>query len=214
MQIEIIEMGHKGPMETVRTMSGQGLAVVMPTTDLGQATQAARRMLAYAQVPTRMVIAHDQARQGFIATINRLSEQLQPALLAYVAQDALAGQGWLKIAVECLQRERKSLLAFNDGKFAGKLASFGLVRTAFTRQLYGHGGIFHEGYHTHRADEELTHLAAMCRQLAYDPAALLMEVDYRLQRTVNAADSELYFQRKKTWTDLLASRFTSGSQAA
>lgn len=204
MNIEIIEIKPDGPQERPVPMAGKGVAVVMPTTDLAAALASARRMVAFAGMPCRMVIAHDFIRQGFIATANMMSAALQAEFVAYVAQDALAGQDWLRLAHEKITATGAGLCAFNDGKFAGKLATFGLVRTGFTEKLYGQGRIFHAAYRAHRADEELTWLANLAGQYCYAPNALLMEVDYRLQRPINPEDTRLYAERKPGFQAMVA----------
>ena len=120
------------------------------------ALQAARRMMDFSGMPCRIIIAHDAIRQGFIKTANMMTAALEAEFVAYVAQDALAGKDWLRLAQERITSAQAGLCGFNDGKFAGKLATFGLVRCSFAEAFYGQGRIFHEAYRTHRADEELT----------------------------------------------------------
>lgn len=175
---------------------GSGIAVIMPAIDIGQAVNAASRMVALSGVAFEMVIVSDAQRQGFVKTLNQAAARLRPEFVAYVAQDCLAGVGWLKTAHEKISSENKSVCAFNDGIFNGGLAQFGLVRTAFTDAHYGEGNVFFPGYHSHRADEDLTHLAHVRKQYTYAPDALLLEVDYRLKRPINPADVDLYSKRK------------------
>lgn len=180
-------------------MNGQGVAVIMPATNIAQAVDSARRMIACAGTPLRMVIVHDYVRQGFVKTLNAVAEKLDAEFVAYVAQDALAGKGWLRIALDKLTSEKKGLLAFNDGKFGGELAAFGLARTAFCARFYENNHILYNGYCAHRADDELTQLALLSGELAYSPDALLLEVDYRIQREVNTDDIRLYLEREKNF---------------
>lgn len=196
MQITFLETSADGLIGNSPRMGGQGLAVIMPATDLGQALNSARRMKAMALIGFEMVVVHDNLRQGFVKTLNQAAAALQAAFVAYVAQDALAGKGWLKAAHDRLQAEGKSVCAFNDGVFMGGLAQFGLARTAFTYAHYGEGHVLHPGYHTHRADEDLSHLAHTRDQYAYAPDALLMEIEYRLRRAVNPDDKALWVRRK------------------
>ena len=204
MNFEIIEIDPSGMREKPSSMGGNGIAVVMPAIDLAVAVGSARRMLAFAGMPCRLVVAHDFIRQGFIATANMMSAALEAEFIAYVAQDALAGQDWLRLAHEKISATGAGLCAFNDGKFNGKLATFGLVRTAFTQKLYGQGRIFHEAYRAHRADEELTWLAHLAGKYCYAPGALLMEVDFRLQRAINPDDTKLYAERKPRFQAMAA----------
>lgn len=196
MQITFLETAPEGLLGRPPLMGGRGVAVIMPATDLGQAVNSARRMKAMAHIGFEMVVVHDNLRQGFVRTLNETAAAVQAEFVAYVAQDALAGVGWLKAAHDKLTAENKSVCAFNDGVFKGGLAQFGLVRTAFSAEHYGPGNVFHPGYHTHRADEDLTHLAHVRGLYTYAPDALLMEIEYRFRRAVNADDKAFWEQRK------------------
>ena len=205
MNIEIFEIYHDGLKEKPLPMRGRGVAVLMPATDLAMALQTARRMMDFAGMACRIIIAHDAIRQGFIKTANMMAAALEAEFVAYVAQDALAGKDWLRLAHERITSAQAGLCGFNDGKFAGKLATFGLVRCSFAEAFYGQGRIFHEAYRTHRADEELTWLAHLAGQYCYAPEALLMEVDFRMQRPINPDDTKLYLARKPLFPALVRS---------
>lgn len=196
MQITILETSTDGLLGGIPRKGGRGISVIMPATDLGQAVNAARRMIALAGVGFEMVIVYDNVRQGFVKSLNQAAGAVGGEFVAYVAQDALAGKDWLKAAHEKISTDNKSVCAFNDGIFNGGLAQFGLVRTAFTSSHYGEGNVFFPGYHTHRADEDLSHLAHVHGQYTYAPNAILLEIEYRMKRSVNPADVELYARRK------------------
>jgi hypothetical protein len=118
--------------------------------------------------------------------------------VVYTAEDAFPGMNWLKFAYEALETTGKSLLAFNDGKWFGRLAAFGMVRSAWAKTNYASGNLFFEGYKSHYADNELTDKANTAQQLCFTPNALLIEVDYQKGRrwTSNADDKALYSGRK------------------
>jgi hypothetical protein len=198
MIIEIVEIKKNGVVEPIHPGNEKIVSVIMPTTDIAQAVQSARRMIDNAGMPMRMIIAHDSIRQGYIKTLNSIAKEVASKFIVYVAQDALAGKNWLKIAYQNIVKHEKSLLAFNDGKYDGDLATFGLVKKSFCEKFYGAGNIFFEGYHSHRADDELTLLAKLHQQLAYAPTALMLEVDYRLQREINPDDVKLFNLRKQS----------------
>lgn len=191
--LETHKNGFAGEWSDAQTAE---VTVVMPCTDVAQAIRAAQRMVRFAGMPLRMVIVNDVIRQGFIKTVNAVSNHLKPEYLAYVAQDSLAGKNWLKIAFDTLKENNKSVCAFNDGVFWGGLAQFGLVRVAFTSMHYGAHNVFHDQYVKHRADDELTHLAKLNDEYVFAGNALLMEVDYSLARTVHPPDLQTYTQRK------------------
>lgn len=196
MLIEVYDLYHDGIHEKIHSMNCHGVAVIMPTTNLTQAIDSARRMINLAHYPLRMIIGHDIARVGFIKTLNTIAKEINAEFIVYVAQDSLAGAGWLKIAMENLVENDKSLFAFNDGIWKGRLAQFGVVRMKFSEKLYGLGNIFYTGYHTHRADDELTLISKLTDQYSYSADALMLEVDYRSTLIINPKDISLFSKRK------------------
>jgi hypothetical protein len=196
MDIEIFEIENNREIEPIKRGSADTITVVMPSIDIGQATLAACRMIKYAGIQMRMIIVHDTIRQGFVKSLNLIASHINSEFIAYVAQDALAGRDWLRIAHQKLIKEKKSVLAFNDGRYQGDLATFGLVRKSFCERFYGAGHIFFEGYKTHRADDELTLLAKLHGQFAFSPLALMVESDFRTQRPLNTEDVALFNDRK------------------
>lgn len=207
MFLELVESHADGFVGDFSNQSFEGVTVVMPATNIAQAMLAAQRMMRFAGMPMRMVIVNDFIGQGFIKTINAVSNHLKPEYLAYVAQDALAGKNWLVKAYKKMTAEKKSVCAFNEGRFLGNLAQFGLVKVAFTAQHYGEHNVFYEQYIKHRADDELTLLAKLNNEFVFAKDALLMEVDYSLQKTIYEPDLDLYKRRAAE----LNARFGSSS---
>lgn len=204
MIIEIYEMYSDGVREKIASMNGVGVAAIMPATNLSQAIEAARRMKAFARYPFRMIIALDTARGGFVKTLNSVAQKINAEFVVYVAQDSLAGDGWLKIAIYNLIENKKSLFAFNDGQFSGELAQFGVVRMSFSENFYGRGNVFFKGYHSHKADDELTLISKLTNQFSYSPDALMLEVEYRLNRVLNSKDVSLHSKREIKITNKLS----------
>jgi hypothetical protein len=197
MFLELIESHADGFIGDFSHQPFEGVTVVMPATDIAQAMLAAQRMARFAGMPMRMVIVNDVIRQGFIKTVNAVSNRLKPEYLAYVAQDALAGKNWLVKAYKQMTTEDKSVCAFNEGVQDGFNAVFGLVKVSFTAAHYGQHHVFHEGYLKHRADDEVSLLAKLHGQYTYAEHALLMEVDYSLQKNIHPSDVKLYAQRHR-----------------
>lgn len=195
MFFELIETHTDGLIGDFSEHPFEGVTVVMPATDITLAVMAAQRMMRFAGMPMRMVIVNDFIGQGFIKTVNAVSNRLKPEYLAYVAQDALAGKNWLKNAFHKMTTNSKSVCAFNEGRFLGNLAQFGLVKVAFTAQHYGAHNVFYDQYIKHRADDELTLLAKLNNEFVFAKEALLMEVDYSLQKSIHAPDLDLYKRR-------------------
>jgi hypothetical protein len=172
------------------------VVVAMPFIEVSLARQAAELMSARAGVEGLIVCVHDEQRVGFVKMANLVFANTQSAYFAYVAQDAYAGRQWLSLALKAMGSD-KGLLAFNDGKWAGALAAFGLVRRSWAVENY-EGALFHEGYRQHYEDAELTVLAMDQGVYAYEPNSVLTEVDWdKERREVSQEDRILYDQRAR-----------------
>lgn len=176
-------------------LGGQVVAV-MPWIDAAAAQRSATLMVTRAGAPLQVLAVHDDLGAGPVAVWNQALRYLPHPWLLYCAQDAFAGRLWLRFALQALQRQSGArLLAFNDGKWFGELAAFGLVQRQWLDTLYG-GALFHPGYAQHYGDTELTLIARQQQVLAYHPHALLVEVDHRKdQKPVNPADRALFRRR-------------------
>ena len=178
--------------------------MVMPFTDRPMAERAANLAAARAGALDAcelsvLLAVHDTAQQGFVATLNQAFAATQSPWLGYMAQDAFAGRNWLALALQKMQSQTgAALLGFNDGKWQGQLASFGLARRDWIRKVYT-DAFFFQGYHSHFADAELTLVARQQGVYAYEPQSVLVEVDWQKdQAAVNDADRRLFATRKKT----------------
>lgn len=171
--------------------------LVMPCTNLPQGQQAARLMAARAGVADAMlVILEDSKRVGFVQLANKAFRETKTPFFGYVAQDAFPGRDWLKRGLTAIAATKKGLLGFNDGKWAGGIASFGLVRRTWAEKNYPDGNLFFPGYQSHYADLELTVLALAGKEYVYDPNAVLTEVDWEKDgKPNNSADKALYAKR-------------------
>lgn len=173
-----------------------GIVIVMPSIDAQAAARSTRLMAARAGTADGVILeVRDTAGAGFVALANAAFRATRSRYFGYVAQDAFAGRLWLERAVAALEKTGKGLLAFNDGKWMGALAGFGLVRRDWAAGNYG-GALFHAGYVGHYADVELTLLAMNEGQLCYDANCVLVEVDWdKDQKSVSATDRALYRHR-------------------
>lgn len=175
--------------------------VIMPYIDRATAERSARQLAARAGIAGMLLAIEDVDRQGFVAVVNQVYRRTQSDHLAYVAQDAFSGRQWLNLARGALRQTGKGLHGFNDGKWRGALAAFGLVSRKWADGNYG-GDLFHPGYQCHYADVELTVLAINDKQYCYDPNAVLIEVDWEKDgAAVNADDRALYRQRAAAQLD-------------
>lgn len=177
-----------------------GSVMVMPFMDRSMAQQAAQLMASRAGASGLILAIEDEVGTGFIRLVNLAFQKTDSSYFGYVAQDAFAGRQWLHLAIEALGSEQV-LLGFNDGKWAGALAGFGLAQRAWAMQNY-QGDFFHPGYQRHFADAELTLLAMQSGQYAYEANSLLVEVDWQKdQGQVDAADRQLFLERKASGFD-------------
>jgi hypothetical protein len=203
MQIEFVSAKALGQQR----FATDGVLAVMPFTRPAEARQAAQLLARRAEAPGLILGVYDedavngQGGAGFVAIANAAYRASSSPWFAYVAQDAFAGRGWLRLALAALNRNQGVLAAFNDGKWQGQLASFGLARRDWIDSLY-EGDFFFPGYARHYADVELTVLALHQQGLAYDANAVLMEVDWEKDgKAVDAKDRALYLSRASTGFD-------------
>lgn len=180
----------------VATSRETEIVVVMPFTDEDAATRSAQLMAARSGISHGVILQiQDSEAQGFISLVNTAFAVTNSRFFAFVAQDAYAGRRWLQRGVAALEKNGRSLLAFNDGKWMGALAGFGLVRREWAASNYS-GELFYPGYRRHYADVELTVLAMSSEQVCYDANSVLIEVDWdKDQKAVDSADRETYLQR-------------------
>lgn len=175
---------------------------VMPCTDLPMARRAATLMIERAGAALTVLIVEDLDGWGFVRITNRVFQATQGRCFGYVAQDAFAGRQWLALALAALQAPDKHLFAFNDGKWHGVIASFGLARRDWAARNYPQGEFFHAAYQQHFADVELSLLALACAGHCHDARSVLVEVDWHKDHApVNAGDRALYHSRLATGMD-------------
>lgn len=173
------------------------VAVLLACTDTEQAQRAAQIMQARAGHPFEVFLFEDKKRQGFVKSVNQLFQGCGHRYVVYAAQDAYPGMHWLRIAFEVMEKSGKSLLAFNDGKWFGRLAAFGMVRSTWVRSHYGSSLLWPE-YESHYADNELTQIAQRSNELVYSPHAMLIEVDFaKGARWTSNADDKALFQKRQ-----------------
>jgi hypothetical protein len=190
----ILELSS-GAIGPVASCSAQ-IDVLMPATDAAMARQTARTLLSRAGCDARIIVVHDDAKIGFIAICNALMQNTASPYVAYVAQDAFPGRRWLELAHHVLASGNQGLFAFNDGKWFGQLAAFGLVRRSWVQSVYG-DLLFYPEYRSHYADTELSVIAQAQGQLAFNANALLLEVDHcKDGKPAHPADKALFAQRK------------------
>lgn len=193
-----------------KLIPGLSVRVLMPTTDIEQATKAAKVLQHRAGYDCTVEILHDKDRKGFIATANDAFDKCTDVFVVYLAQDVFAGKDWLANALLEQFKTQAGLVAFNDGKWGGKLASFGLVERNWV--LQHQKTLFCPHYHSHYADTELTQMAKRDDSYAYAKDAILLEIDYDKAvgkgKGFNLKDKKLYKRRIKSYPPHLAQEFS------
>lgn len=170
-----------------------GALVVMPVTDLEMGQRAARLAASRADFDGIVLVVLDTPRMGLVKIHNEVFKHSQSAYYAYLAQDVFVGRQWLSLGVEALEQQNAGLLGFNDGKWQGQLASFGLAKREWVNTVYG-GSFFFEGYKSHYADTELTLVAREQHRYAYEPNAVVMEVDWDKDTAPTHPDDKILFK--------------------
>jgi hypothetical protein len=182
-------------LATLAPLQSSGAIMVMPFIDAAQATRAARLAATRAGAPALLLAVHDEQRQGFIATVNQAFAATRSPWFGYMAQDAFAGRAWLALALRAVQAKNAGLLGFNDGKWQGQLAAFGLAERGWAQTVYG-GDFFHGAYRSHYADTELTVIAREQGRYVYEPNSVLVEADWDKESAgVNPDDRALFKAR-------------------
>lgn len=179
--------------------------VVMPATDEKLAFDAANIMSQRAGAPCDVAVVMDENLQGFVFKVNQVVEaKKEYEVIVYAAQDALAGENWLKHALIRMLTTNAGLVGLHDGKWGGRLAAFGMAQRSWFVKNYN-GLLFHPGYWGHFADTELTQVAKQQGRYAYAEKAVLLEVDYEKlsgrKKGLVKKDKELYKKRKKSKFD-------------
>jgi hypothetical protein len=173
-----------------------GPLMVMPFIDEAVAVRAGEHACQRAGAGGLLLAVHDAQRQGFIKTVNEVFARSQSRWFGYMAQDAFAGRDWMALALRALEHKGGAFLGFNDGKWRGLLASFGLAQREWAQGNYAGREFFYPGYTRHYADTELTLLAMQAKGYVYEPNSVLVEVDWAKEaQAVHAADRALYRQR-------------------
>lgn len=175
--------------------------LVMPFTDAAQAQRAAVLMCKRAGADGLLLAVHDDSREGFIRIANRVFAASDSPYFGYVAQDAFPGRYWLRLAVQVFRDESVHLVAFNDGKWFGALAAYGLARREWASRNYG-GPLFHPSYRRHYADTELSLFAAEAGGLGYSPHSVLMEADWDKDiQPIDGKDQKTFRERAASGFD-------------
>jgi hypothetical protein len=186
-------------LHKIRTIYHPLVSVVIPSINIEKAKEVAKNLTLRAglnEAEFVIVVVSDKDGLGFVKIVNQIFDLLTSRFVVYTAEDAFPGRFWLKFALQTITQSPKGLLAFNDGKWYGSLAAFGMVDRNWVSNLYD-AGIFYPGYKRHFADVELTEHAKLQSQYVYNPNAVLVELDMSKNQnwTSDPNDHALYRDR-------------------
>lgn len=202
-QISLVDVKD---LDSEQPLFKRDICVVMPCINQALGLQTANLLQQKAGIAADFVVARDTRYQGFITTLNQTARVSLAKYIVYLAEDAIPGDNWLKLAYDRLENENKSVLAFNCGKWHGRVAAFGMVRKDWIYQYYGDSILF-EGYKSHRADNEITVIGRATNQFVYAPESILFEDDKRKDFKKKESEAANFsFEDKK----LFKERFLNG----
>ena len=181
---------------------------VMPFIDPPQASKAAKIFSERANSNDGVLLAvQDIGKLGYVHIANEVFRLTSSELFGYFASDAFPCRRWLEFSIACFSNHDIGLLSYNDGKWLGSLAGFGLVKRSWIANFYTNS-LFFAGYKSHYGDTELSVLALATKKLGYDPNIVVMEVDYdKDAKSVDAEDRRLFrarmqeLQSLRDWED-------------
>ena len=176
------------------------VVLVLPYIDHELAVRLETVLRLRAEHPGLLVLVDDDERMGFIRVANFVYMRTRSPFFGYLAQDAFPGMYWLQQGMRIIQETGAGLLAFNEGRFFGTLAAFGLARRAWLKTLY-RNMLFYPGYKSQYGDTELSAIAFGQNQMVFNPNALLIEVDYDKHAKANDPEDDALYKAR------LATRF-------
>lgn len=177
------------------------VAILIPTVNPEKAKQVADICHQRAGYPHKIIVEEDVDRIGWVAMINKLHRENPADFYIYGADDMFPSRNFLKEAMEVMENTEIGLLAFNDAKWNGINATFGIVRQDWIKTIYD-TDLLHKGYRSHYADPELTMIARGQNKYAYKPEISMVEIVYNKEGTNiprnNEEDRKLFRERKKS----------------
>lgn len=153
------------------------VTILIPTINPDKAKQTADLIHLRAGYPHKIIVEEDADRIGYVAMINKMAKENPSKYFLYGADDMYPGRNFLSIAMDVKRQTNAKVVALNDGKFYGNIATFAIVDYDYVSNLYN-GNILNSMYNFHYADPELTLIAKAQKVYSYAPDALLVEITY------------------------------------
>jgi len=190
-------------MEELHKTKLPNIVVLIPSINKEKAKITVNQLASRAGVEAKYIVLDDKERKGYVEMINKGLLMYKDAdFIVYTAEDAFGGVNWLLNAWETMEDKYAGLLAFNDGKWEGRIASFGMIRTEWLRYIYDGKFLMHPSYKSHYGDTELSIIAMSQGKLIYNPNCILVEVDSnKKEHIVNEEDRAKFIERKMNGFD-------------
>lgn len=198
-EILITEKDFIDNMEITITRNPDVL-VIMPHINEEQAQKTAKILKARSGVEAKLLLVEDKNRNGFVKVVNDVVKNIKAELYVYTAQDVFVSKNWLYEALIAQARYGAWVTAFNDGKWGGAMAQFGMVTREWVDTM---GWLFPPCYKASYCDVEISQIAKQMNKYGFAEKAIMMEIDYDKDfiGKVNKEDKALYNERKKTGFD-------------
>lgn len=180
--------------------------IFIPTINPEKAKQCADILHQRAGYPHKIIAQaeEDDKRIGWVAMMNKMKQENPADFYVYLADDVFPSRDWLKNGMKVMLETGAGLLGFNDGKWNGLNASFGIVRHDWIKTIYD-TDLLYKGYRSHYSDPELTMIAMAQNKYAYRPEILMVEIVYNKEGNNiprnNKDDRKLFRERKKSGFD-------------
>ena len=179
----------------------ESVCVVIPVLPQADTQSLVSLLQGRAGFPFRLFVIEDDLKLGPTKILNAAFRGNTDPVFVYLAQDVFPSRYWLARGLKAMAEKKLGLLAFNDGKWSGQMAGFGMVRRDWCKRIY-QSSLFFDGYRQHFGDAELSLIARQQKVYGYDPNIVMMEVDFEKDgRPVNPKDRELFAQRKLSGFD-------------
>lgn len=155
---------------------------LVPAVERKKAEKTIRLMQKRAGMKGEFFIKVDEEGKGYVNVINEMYDEVKGKYdyYAYLQDDLMPGNGWLRKAVESLEKRGSGLFCWNDGMWDGQIATAGLVSQEFADYLapFYDGNLLCPEYDHYCSDPEITMAAIEQGSYCYEASAMLAQVDY------------------------------------
>ena len=160
------------------------------------ATKAAKLYIIRAGMDCKVYTIEDSEQKGWVNAQNWAFNNLDFDFYIYSCDDYIPCRNFLIKAYQSYLGTQKQVIAFNDGKWDGSMATIALVKKEFAEKLED-GNLFYKGYFGNYGDPELTDHAIHFGEYAYLDNVPFMEIEYEKEVNphVNQKDRQTYLAR-------------------